>query len=208
MRKTKWFAIALLLTAFCGCGSDGPAAPESDAHGVAGYFPLSLSDTWTYTLVAGDSVIPGSKRTLTVVDAGADRAVIETVWERGGVDTTGYYVDMQTAVELGRVGPDTIIATPLIAGSRWSVRCFAREIVATDSVVTTPAGTFRETLVTREFPISPPAGCPLDADGLYETRFYARGVGLVKRDLYGHGMLFHGSIGPAIAYSLVEYAVQ
>jgi len=188
------------------CYPGGPSDHDPEPTGAAAYFPLDVGNTWTYARVDGDSVLQENARSLTVVGKSAERTLVVYAGIRIGPDTVEYEADSHAVVTWAEWGAGSLIEAPLAIGNQWDATCISREIVAVDSVLSTPAGSFLNVLVIKESPIYE-GTCPVNAVGWYEKRYYARGVGFVKWEAF---QLHVGGVPEVLvsAHALMEYSVR
>ncbi len=207
MRKTTWPAITLLLTALCSCGSDDPAGPADESHGVAAYYPLTPGSWWEYVRY-GDTGVTELHFPWQVRVEESDGEWTRVTGEFGIDRATSYIVTDAFVLARSETVPglpaDTLLRGPLAVGETWEMGCFRCNIVAIDTSVTTAAGTFDSVMVVRTT-AGPPDQCPgLDAEVQFYA-YYAPGVGLVRSETHDTGVT-----GQPRAYgsTLVDYEVD
>jgi hypothetical protein len=174
-----------------GCFPGGPVGGEPTnilpgPSGAPAYFPLVVGNTWTYAGLDANSVPKEAKLNWTVVSKTRGTALVEVAVTGGGADTVEYRTDWPAVVAgdgFEEWSEGAIIQVPLVVGNNWQAACLSREIVATDSSLSTPAGEFRDVIVVKESPIYQ-GTCPINVVGWFELRYYARDVGLIKREYY------------------------
>lgn len=71
-------------------------------------------------------------------------------------------------------GELTLLKAPIRAGTTWSDQSFQREIVAVDASIAVPLGLFEDVVVVKNQPLS--------TRGAVQYDYYAKNIGLIKRE--------------------------
>jgi hypothetical protein len=162
--------------------------------GAAAYFPVDVGNTWVYAITDRDGQ-PVGFDTVTVTGVEGNTVTIAGV-QKNNVTFVGpgpyeheYGVTAESikwswangTTENGSPADsgDFLIRTPLSVGTQWQSLFSDFEIVAVDTTIETPAGSFDNVIVVRDNDCNGWGGA-LCATSYTTHTYYAKGIGLVK----------------------------
>jgi len=183
--------------------------PKANPTSAAAFVPLQLDARWVYAVVVDDEPRPDVTHTITAVHASQEAAglAIAQIESSGGMQRHLYLAagtNLRQYLETGEPGLHTerfavVLRGPIGAEHEWSwqwrghIREFMRpgttrlgrpmaftskaKLIDPSANVTVPAGTFEAVMVR--------ATHRGDAGSFVETTWYARGVGVVQRQVSG-----------------------
>lgn len=180
-------------------GDNSPEAQEPEELSIKDYFPLAEGSTWKYS-GEGNEYASFNREVLFVV---GNRAQVSE--NNGGtVSASIFQIEVDHIIRTFFRGEEydgnnlldeeanddlVLIKSPVEVGTKWKTSTGVREIIQTDAVVGTPAGTFEDCIkveITTEHSI------------MYE--YYKEGVGLVKREFISEGL--------TVTSTLEEYNIK
>lgn len=205
MKPLYRIAIVIALLTICAC--DNPSSSfhnDIPMEGAAAYFPVSVGSRWVYeTTVSPAFGVPfGGMDTVTVADIQGNVVTLRD----GGPEEIRYRIteDVVTQVYEINGNADTsahVIRAPLSIGTQWQSYSATHEIVAVDTTIDTPAGTFDDVIAVRILTCAG-WGEMMCKTSYYILVYYAKGVGLVKSVTTSYGPRFDS---PAITRQLVAF---
>jgi hypothetical protein len=173
--------------------TEGNYIPSDDSVTVlvteGSYFPLSEGRIWVYSRSEGRN--PPAYKTVTMGllrDDGWMHATVvyEYCSDSGDISRTTHYDDyyrLDDKALTRRHDPDvwtqqeTLLTLPPRFDASWNSKntdsIGPRWVAATDTTVTVPVGTYSGVVAVRQ---------GIHVDGIYSTRYYAPGIGLIARE--------------------------
>jgi len=201
MMKQRWlvlFSLVLILI-IGGCSntknnnSNKPATGEKQLQAKApvpaDYFPLKSGSSWTYQGAGNEYAsferqVEYVKNDFAQVREANGGTISSSVYRTSNgavtrVYTKGESYDNKNILDGGFTANDNtvIIQGPIKKGSNWqNDDNIKREIVGLSATLTAPAGSFKNCMHIR-----------MDGAGYVINEYYAKGVGLVKREFISNG---------------------